>query len=370
MLSIVGEYPIRSLYLLGNERAYKALVHKLTTPETFRIPQTETELTTRLLTVTGKGNSGSVRFYKGALPILDWLHPDAYRYYMDAFLTQIPRDAAHRDRNHRVAEAAAMCMRSGIECRPYMLPYSSKTGPLPKRIPEAPCFLPCQRAEEARRSGDEQNDVYPDGWEQPISASGHTPFITRAAPWMKWSGKGEFKTLHSVIEISRLNAGTDAMPAAILFGQSESVALKTLLESDTTKRPEFRFDAIYRNLYFIPMDEHGIRQLRLMTVPDWKERLLELLFDPEVRTYDRGLFEYDAKIGDAYVFSHLDGDLARLVRFKEAVENQRGNYEVLCYPYQMAFIREYLGNHVTIKTIGFDAVEAELDPERRDLFER
>ena len=68
MLSIVGEYPIRSLYLLGNERAYKALVHKLTTPETFRIPQTETEMTTRLLTVTGKGNGRSVRFYKGALP--------------------------------------------------------------------------------------------------------------------------------------------------------------------------------------------------------------------------------------------------------------------------------------------------------------
>lgn len=55
---------------------------------------------------------------------------------------------------------------------------------------------------------------------------------------------------HSVIEISRLNAGTDATPVAILFGQSESVALKTLLESDTTKRPEFRFDAIYRKDIF------------------------------------------------------------------------------------------------------------------------
>ena len=42
------------------------------------------------------------------------------------------------------------------------------------------------------------------------------------------------------------------------------------------------------------------------------------------------LFEYDAKIGDADVFSHLDGDLARLVRLKEAIENQRGNYEVMC----------------------------------------
>lgn len=109
MLSIVGEYPIRSLYLLGNERAYKALVHKLTTPETFRIPQMETEMTTRLLTVTGKGNSRSVRFYKGALPILDWLHPNAYRYYMDAFWEhKFPGNAAHRDRNHRVAETVAM----------------------------------------------------------------------------------------------------------------------------------------------------------------------------------------------------------------------------------------------------------------------
>ena len=363
MLSIVGEYPIRSLYLLGNERAYKALVHKLTTPETFRIPQTETELTTRLL--TGR----SVRFYKGALPILDWLHPDAYRYYMDAFWEhKFPGNVAHRDRNHRVAEAVAMCMRSGIECRPYMLPILQNRT-ITKRIPDAPCFY---LAKELKKLGEAEMNKTMFTRMVGTAYLGQLPYAvynTRSAV-MKWSGKGEFKTLHSVIEISRLNAGTDATPVAILFGQSESVALKTLLESDTTKRPEFRFDAIYRNLYFISMDEHGIHQLRLMTVPDWKERLLELLFDPEVRTYDRGLFEYDAKIGDTYVFSHLDGDLARLVRFKEAVQNQRGNYEVLCYPYQMTFIREYLGNHVTIKTIGLDAVEAELDPERRDLFER
>lgn len=294
MLSIAGEYPIRSLYLLGNERAYKALVHKLTTPETFRIPQTETEMTTRLLTVTGKGNSRSVRFYKGALPILDWLHPGAYRYYMDAFWEhKFPGNAAHRDRNPRVAEAAAMCMRSGVECRPYMLPILQNRT-ITKRIPDAPCFY---LAKELKKLGEAEMNKTMFTRMVGTAYLGQRPYAVynmRSAV-MKWSGKGEFKTLHSVIEISRLNAGTDAMPAAILFGQSESVALKTLLESDTTKRPEFRFDAIYRNLYFIPMDEHGIRQLRLMTVPEWKERLLELLFDPDVRTYDRGLFEYDAK---------------------------------------------------------------------------
>ena len=115
MLSIVGEYPIRSLYLLGNERAYKALVHKLTTPETFRIPQTETELTIRLLTVTGKGNSRSVRFYKGALPManhelrtlrrtahhyFDQLYESGYMSKQDAYqwladLIMVPLSEAH-----------------------------------------------------------------------------------------------------------------------------------------------------------------------------------------------------------------------------------------------------------------------------------
>ena len=54
LLSIVGEYPVRSLHLLGNERVYKALIHKLTTVQTYRLPQTETKMTTRLLTITGK----------------------------------------------------------------------------------------------------------------------------------------------------------------------------------------------------------------------------------------------------------------------------------------------------------------------------
>ena len=60
LLSFVGEYPFRSLHLLGNERVYKALVHKLTTVQTYRFPQAETELTTRLLTVTGKANQKTI----------------------------------------------------------------------------------------------------------------------------------------------------------------------------------------------------------------------------------------------------------------------------------------------------------------------
>ena len=124
LLSFVGEYPVRSLHLLGNERVYKALVHKLTTVQIYRLPQTDLTMETRLLTVTGKANGKTIRLYKSALPILDWIHPDAYRYYMDAFWShRFPGDAAHWERNHRVAEAAAMFISAGVEAQPYLLPH-------------------------------------------------------------------------------------------------------------------------------------------------------------------------------------------------------------------------------------------------------
>ena len=39
-----------------------------------------------------------------------------------------PGDAAHRDRNHRVAEAVALCMSAGVEVLPYDLPRLQRGG--------------------------------------------------------------------------------------------------------------------------------------------------------------------------------------------------------------------------------------------------
>lgn len=368
LLSFVGEYPVCSLHLLGNERVYKALVHKLTTAQTYRLPQTETEMTTRLLTVTGKANNKTIRLYKGALPILDWIHPDAYRYYMSAFWNhRFPGNEAHRDRNHRVAEAVVMCMKSGIECRPYMLP-ELQNQRIAKLIPTTPCFY---LAKDLKKLGEAEMNktmftrMVGTGY---FGSEAYVVYNTRDSV-MKWSGKGEFKALHNMVDINRLNAGINAMPSAILFGESEDVALNTLLESDTSKRPEFRFDIVYRNIYFVPMNEFGIRQLSILSVPDWKEKLLDLLFEPDIRTYNRGLFEYDAFVNGAYILSHLDGDIARLLRFREAIENQTGRFEILCFPHQMHFLREYMGTRVALKTIDMHSVEEELCPERKSMLE-
>lgn len=186
---------------------------------------------------------------------------------------------------------------------------------------------------------------------------------------MKWSGMGEFKALHSLIELARLNAGITRSDSAVLLGESEEIALRTLLESDKSRRLQFRFDSIYRHIHFIPMDSDGICQLRILSVPDWKEKLLDLLFEPEVRSYDRGLFEYDVCVDGAYILSHLDGDIARLIRFREAVAGQSGRFEVLGFSHQAQLLKEYLGQAAAVKTIPMDAVEEGLEIEGRNLFE-
>ena len=81
-LAVTGEYPISSLPLLGNERVLKQLIRRLSLPEMFCNSHGEM-VRTKLFVTNGKGREKSLRLYKGALPLLHWLHPGAYEYYME-----------------------------------------------------------------------------------------------------------------------------------------------------------------------------------------------------------------------------------------------------------------------------------------------
>lgn len=360
MLSVVGEYPAHSVRLLGNERVYKALIHKLTTVQAIRNSQTETEITCRMINISGKGRTGkSIRLYKAALPILEWIHPDALQQYLNASRNHhFSGDLSHVNRNHRVAEATAMCMRAGIEYRPYMLP-ALQNRKIAKVIPDKPVFYLAKALKDIGEN--EMNKTMFTRMVGAIFSDGkcYVVYNTRNSV-MKWNGMGEFKTLHSLIEIGRLNAGVARMDSAILFGESDSVAFETLMASEENKRLEFRFDSIYKHIHFIPMNEFGIRLLRLLAVPNWNEKLMDLLFEKEERSYNQGVFEYDAFVDGKYVLAYLDSDIARLIRFKSAILTRHDiQAEILCFPHQVLFIREYLGSHTEIKTIPIDAVEAE-----------
>lgn len=233
VLGLAGEYPVRSLGVLGNERTLRALVGKLSTTQELRNPDTDERMRVKLLQMTGIGNAKAIRFCKGALPILEWIHPDAYGYYMAAFYNhRFPGGMAHRDRNLRVAETIGMHLTAGVETKAYLLPVLQNRAIL-RITPDAPAFYLARDFK--RITPAEQNKTmftrivgaifYPGGC--------YAVYNTRNAA-MKWNGMGEFKALHSLTELARMNAGVQSIDSAILLGESYDTALTTLLESDKT----------------------------------------------------------------------------------------------------------------------------------------
>lgn len=369
LLSIVGEYPLGSRYLLGNKAVLKNLVHKLNRPQTFCNTETGETITCRLLTVSGDGRNRNIRICKAAFPILEWISPECQSYHESSFRKHnFSGSVSHRERNHRIGEAVAMCMRAGIETRPFLLPKLQNEA-FVRLIPsEAVMYL---SKDLKRLSEDEMSKTSFTRMVGALFACGtcYALYNTRAAT-MKWSGKGEFKAKDSLRELADMNSEISVVNSAILFGQSEKVALNTILESDKSQKQEFRFDSVYNHIYFIPQNEDGIRQLRFLTVADWKEKILNLLFEPEERSYNRGRFEYDAIVDDIYIYSYLDADIARLMRLHETLEAQKHDVIILCFAYQTEFLREYMGRYAEIKIIDIDTVEQELVPERKNMFER
>ena len=69
-----------------------------------------------------------------------------------------------------------------------------------------------------------------------------------------------------------------------------------------------------------------------------------MLFEPSTRTYGRGTMEYDAQVDGVKVLSHLDGDLARLLRFREGLWSHSGEVRSgVLSPAGPEFVRSFLG---------------------------
>lgn len=356
LLSIVGEFPTCSLHLLGSERVYKALVSKLTEKQDCCHTETGEVISTKVLTISGKGSSKTIRLFRKALPILKWL--GAEQFYHEAYPNhKFSGSYYHVVRNHRVAEVVAVCMKAGLEIRAYRLPRLQNKDLV--NIIQEPTFYPSR----------EIKGHYEDGLNKTrytrivgalfVNGECFAMYNTRDIP-MRWSGRGEFKTKHALIDTGRCNAGVTDVTSALLFANDASVALATLIEVDKNQRKDERFDSIYKHIHFIPLSKDGIRQFQLFTVPKWQDRILQLLFEDAQRSYGLGQFEYDAIVNGTYVFVHFDGDLARLIRYRDASQFFKGPHEVLCFPHQVGYIKSYLGKTVTIKTIDINVIEEAL----------
>ena len=350
VLSVVGEFPFRSLHLIGGDSIYQK-IYKYLIKQTYRNPETGEELTVKLLTVSGNGEQKTVRLFKRAIPLLDWL--GAKEYYMQVYQNhKFSGGYNHIVRNHRAAEAVAMIKRLGLEYRPYV-----ESGC--ENMQSGALYFSARQIKTT--PSDELNKIV---FTAILGAlfvgnTGYAVYNTRNSV-MKWNGLGEFKALYSLKEFARFYTKACVMDSAILFGVTETKALQTMLDSSEHNKADFMFNAVYRNVHFVPLDENGVRLLRILLVCDWRERLLSALFLDDTRSYDAGQFDYDAKENGVYYISYFEGNIARLLRFREAVRILKCRFSVLCFPFQVPFIKEVFGGEIDVRTIELDAIEEEL----------
>lgn len=340
LLSVAGEFPVRALSILGSQRTLQELVHRLEDRHTIEVSWSGKQYCARLLSISGKrGPMRNIRLHKSALPILDELHPAALDYYLSAFRNHtFSGKRGEIARNHRVAETLAMMLASGIAMQLYLLPQLQTTRIEPT-MGDRPCYYPSRIIK--KLDGDSMNKT---GFTRMTGlllrqGVGFAVYNTRSAV-MKWHGGGELKAMQQCEELARRNAGVDALNGAILFGQNGTVALETLMEARKAGYRDYRIDRIYPAVHFVPLEGAGKSLLRFLTIPALQARLRSVLFPPRLQINGFAEFDCDAMDNGKYILSHLDGDLARLARFRlAAMEDGAHRFEAVCYPWQLAYVR-------------------------------
>lgn len=379
LLTVAGEYSYKSLALLGSEKVWQRRVFELTTLQEFNSEINKKEYNAKLLLVSGKKENKTIRLCcranKGAFEVMPELHPEAVNWYQRLFPTTFSGDSRNLERNHRVGEVLALCMVAGIEMRPYMLPELYRLGLNNYGYPTIPGLIGYYTARYLKQLGMEklhknqtQLDTeelhknqfsrfvgvlfYPDG--------AYVAYNTRNAV-MKWGGNGEHKTYLDLSGIIKVNTGKEFNRSAIIFGDSIDTAVSTVEESYRPKCVEFAISEMYHYVHFVPLNHDGIRLLKLLITPDWKEKLLSVLFDPDARPNDFGRMEYDACSDGKYYYSFVDCDIRRFRKFISAMKAETAPFEVICLPWQEAFVRKTLKNKVSLKVFTMDEIENELE---------
>lgn len=359
LLSVCGEFPVKSLDLLGNKRLYRRVVSECTVPVTVQNPITkETISLPKIFILTGKGRMKTIRLYKGARPILTWIGEGKY-YDSICYGYNMPMTTAHVDRNHRVAETLAAFMYAGFYYLPHTLPRLKSDG-INRIITTQPLAYPSRMLKLS-----DDGEVNKTGFSRitgAVFAGGdcYAVYNTRNAV-MKWSGEGEMKMKVNINLLSIVNSGVDhARLPMLFFGASHEIAFRSMLAMRKATNARSRFDMFYPRIHFIPLNQYGAKFLKFISIPGWREHLLELLFG-EDQIAKHTNFEYDAKINGTYILSHLDSDLCRLNRFREAIiDDPDEKYEALCFEWQYDFVKKFLGDRAKVTVIRFDEVDKEL----------
>ena len=110
-----------------------------------------------------------------------------------------------------------------------------------------------------------------------------------------------------------------------------------------------------KDIYYIPLTMDGIKQLEIMSNSDWADTIkMAILGTAEKRIYNVDCDKFE---NNKYTLLFLDCNIGRLNRFKQAKDiNNKSKFEIICFPEQVDFIKNFFKNEIQISTVPIDSV--------------
>jgi len=348
-IALCGEFPYHSLYLIeGNDRIVKRTILNMKKQG--------------YITVVGKGQGKTIRLTTKSFGPLKEIGEGYYDHYMFMTGNHKFRGGKNGDtliwRNHRLAEILMMFQYVDAKIWLFDKPKLSmrKTKNL---ISNDEIYF--YNSREIKNADIEQRykTEFTRIMGALLSPGGKYAVYNTNKGLIKWNrqGEGKAQVLIEDIIFNNFSGRHEDLNNAIMFGKDMETALK-ILESNGGPRDsndfEFlSFDNTYQNIYFIPLDGHGIYQLNLIIQRNWQDAIRYSIFPESYMDTDSLSVDCDGFDGDAqYILSFLDGNIGRLKRFKEAsFDSKTKKYEVVCFDWQKDMVEKYMGSNVTIKEV-------------------
>lgn len=366
LLLLVGEFPFQRLDMLGDRRTLKALAVKMSTPQKVCINRKLTSYEGRIITISGSGSLKTIRLCKWFFPVLEESFHEAFRYYLHAFPNHhYSGDPEKIERNHRVAEALAFMMLSGMESRPYETPSLQRMEIARKRFVEPAYYS--SRYTKSLVEAQLQKTQYTRYVGILFYRTGCYVVYNSRNAVMRWNGEGEQKTTLDIGQLVSMNSEYTYLNSAVILVNDYQTALKTIYQCESGAKYVRLFHQNYQKMHFIPTSPEGRKMLQLLTVPNWQERMLGLLFHKDQIMTNTGTFQYDGLVGDTRVLCFMDCDVLKLISFHKVVRDADFPWSVICYDAQVSFLREYLGENADLRSINLNEFHKEMGAQREPL---
>ena len=372
LLSVVGEYPVCSIDLLGEKRCFRRLITDLIAKQEFWNIDNDEVFDCVAVGLSGKGKYKTIRLRKRAVPMLSWCGGEAH-YEENYMQSTFSGSVEYVDRNHRVAETVAMVQGAGIEYRPWAMPELQTDIQDKNNICEAVYYT----SRKIKKSYDDIPQFIGSTRFTGVLMTPKDAFTVYNARdgVMKWGHKGEYKSLNIIKECVACNTQNNNVTKMILMGRTLEIVMETISQSEKEEAIEIRknrkqkyksytsIPSIYRTVHYVPLSEFGQKLLKILTVPDYRGKVLRLIYEEDELSNGTENFVYDAYRKNRYVLSFLDGDITRLRQFKKTMLDYQKKGEpvscaVLCFKEQSEEVTEYMSDceDVNIPTVKIENV--------------